>query len=173
MRKRWTSSGLICIPANDQHYVNLNKHLNPHYLVITNFVTIFNLKECFFAMKPPNETQIDKAYLLQISLKSRDVSLYIIARISLQQMKLDVIFWKSTGKCHKVYSSVTVIQLHVDSKPAAPSFIIGKQILSAAFALDSQQRRNHQICSGEQRLALNNLYCKFDWILFTTVMTLK
>lgn len=88
-------------------------------------------------------------------------------------MKLDVIFWKSTGKCHKMYSSVTVIQLHVDSKPAAPSFIIGKQILPAAFALDSQQRRNHQICSGEQRLALNNLYCKFDWILFTTVMTLK
>lgn len=88
-------------------------------------------------------------------------------------MKLYVIFWKSTGKCHKMYSSVTVIQLHVDSKPAAPSFIIGKQILSAAFALDSQQRRNHQNLHWRTETTLNNLYCKFYWILFTTVMTLK
>lgn len=43
-----------------------------------------------------------------------------------------------------MYSSVTVIQLHEDSKPAATSFIILKQIISGAFALDSQQRRNSE-----------------------------
>lgn len=51
-----------------------------------------------------------------------------------------------------MYSSVTVVQLHVDSKSA--SFITWKQIPPVAFALDTQQRRNDQNLyspTGEQR----------------------